>query len=85
MFRQAKFNNLRSLTVVNKHNREKKIRITQNTKMKILRQDGKKVSLRLKTLSVKDSTVSGVPFTIFEPKIAPIPFSRISKINITRQ
>ncbi|MDR3680428.1 MAG: hypothetical protein P4L41_10720 [Flavipsychrobacter sp.] len=77
-------NDLRTIQVLDKDNKEYKLPVTRHTSVKITQKSGKKKTFYFSTLLLKDSTVTGSNSTLIKAKIKPIVLSNISKIELQK-
>ena len=77
-------NNLREITVLDKKEQEKTIRVSRGTSVKITQKDGKKTTFYFDTLLLKDSTITGNKTHFFTSHIKPVYFANISKIELNK-
>ena len=77
-------NSLRTISVLDKDEREYPLRVTQTTGVRITGENGKKVTFYFNTLLLKDSTITGSKTHLFNAQITPIPFSQIKKIELQK-
>lgn len=77
-------NSLRTVTVLDKNEKEHEINVTGRTGVRITMNSGKKTTFYFNTLLIKDSTITGSKTHFFNAPIRPISLSNIAKIQIQK-
>lgn len=78
----VKGNDLETITCVDKNGREKEIKVTNRTGVRITKTDKSRITFYFNTLLINDSSIVGSKTHFFNEKVKPIRFNDISKIEI---
>lgn len=77
-------NSLRTITVLDKNNKETVIPVSNRTSVRITRNDSSRTTFYFNTLLIKDSTITGSKTHFFEAHIKPIRLADIAKIEVQK-
>lgn len=78
----VKGNDLETIKCVGKNGKEKEIKVTNRTGVRITKTDKSKIRFYFNTLLIKDNSIIGSKTHFFNDKVKPIKFNDISKIEI---